>query len=146
MPQTNEMTLAELDALVAEKVMGWHHYANFMEGDYEGSYPDDYPCFALTSDGVCVWTGEGDTEFWSPTKRWSDAGRVIERMRELGWLLKFLACEDYVDYVEDEWSAYFKNPETFASVGATCATTPTLALILAALAAVTGERYSVREE
>lgn len=117
MTEPKELTLAELNALVAEKVMEWTAFRFYRDhyGEYVGRIDD-----------------------WRPTTDWRDAGRVIDRMRELGWWLELEQTE------EEEFTAcYWKESRSPAD---TISRTHPLAITLAALAALTGERYSVKEE
>lgn len=104
MPEPKELTLAELNALVAEKL------------DIE--IPKSFS--------------------WSPTTDWRDAGRVIDRMRELGWRLHLAHRDD------GPWVAHWRKslPVPLPAI----AKKAQRAICLAALAARTGERYSVKEE
>jgi hypothetical protein len=121
-PETKELTLPEIDALVAERIMGWKAIGS-------GAYH-------VPTGGA---GGAGDrTDRFHPTRWWDDAGCVIDRMRELGWLLTMI---EYPIEVDVEF-------RRFDGTNVVEARSPSrlIALVLCCLAAVTGERYSVKEE
>lgn len=62
------MNNAEIDRLVAEKVMGWK-----IQEKIRG-YPDLFEHGRIVSD-------------WEPTVEWNDAGQVVDRMKELGYFV-----------------------------------------------------------
>lgn len=75
-------TVAELDvtdALVAEKVMGWHEWRG--DEDYDGQFP----MFRSWDERVYVYHTDGPGEWFIPSVGVRDAFCVIERMTELGW-------------------------------------------------------------
>jgi hypothetical protein len=127
MSETKELTLPEIDALVAEKIMGWTSHLDGIGVSFHRNVGGDFECMGI---------------LWRPTERWSDAGRVIERMRELGWLVYDMTeCRT-------DGEVYFAFADTERRVSESCwiAGPFQRAICLAALAAVTGGRYSVREE
>lgn len=67
MTDYDAMTDEQLAALVAERVMGW----KLSPAKAWWCRPD--------SDAIAV-------EDWRPATSWADAGRVLEKMREGGWL------------------------------------------------------------
>ena len=88
-------TPEELRALVAEKVMGYERHC------------------ALN---VLYWiTKDGNLPraFWNPLDSWADAGRVIERMSDLGFqmILNYGPYGDDVifDHAEDDRWGYSKG-------------------------------------
>lgn len=64
-------TPEELRSLVAEKVMGGWHKGKITELWFD-------------NDGCIV------AEAWNPLESWADAGRVIERMADLGFTMTFI--------------------------------------------------------
>lgn len=73
MPEHSAEWLRRVDALVAEKVMGWHVKA--VCKDDGGKY-------------IGLLVRERLTHLpWSPCSSWDAAGQVVERMRELGWTM-----------------------------------------------------------
>lgn len=112
----------ELDALVAEKVMGWRPWSG---GYYYGS-----------ADGqvmVCLHENDGMARYWSPSTDIAAAWRVVERLhtgRTFGL--------DWLGFDGEEWRCCFGWSENDDHLGfhhAEAATAP-LAICLAALKAV----------
>ena len=69
------MTNRELDALVAEKVMGWTSDA----------VDDSGNCVVwLVDDGSWSY----DLSEWCPSEDWSCMKEVVEQMREKGWAVR----------------------------------------------------------
>lgn len=86
----------ELNFQIAEKVMGWSDPIEVRaRGSQEwktaftrrpGVYMGDWGCY-YTRDGARVYCGEPSGLHWPEhySTTWEGMGRVVERMRELGW-------------------------------------------------------------
>lgn len=113
----------ELDALIAEKVMGWapvHDGLNFRwadGGDYEKRHR--YVCD------------------WSPSTDIAAAWQVVERMDSLGWYLTIdrLSSGERVRFWRCEWMRYTEENEKCGDCWEDADTAP-LAICRAALEAV----------
>ena len=85
----------ELDALVAERVMGW---------DIHPVSPDPY-------EKELAWYSEdgklqcGD-EYWKPSENIADAFQVVEKMKELGYKVQRFGTGDLMG---DKWQASFAD-------------------------------------
>lgn len=100
---------SEMDALVAEKVMGWpfrfHHWAHRGDGtaDFEKlDDPANYPCWNRDSEGaIHVWRGPNlDGKPWSPSTDIAAAMEVVDHFPpEYNWTLIRCASEG-----DPEWS------------------------------------------
>lgn len=78
-----------LDAEIAEKIMGWTRWENYLTGDWEG--PDDVTYFAVGEDGVVVYepNERGDVSFFfEPSRAMVDAWRVVRMMGTRGFHAK----------------------------------------------------------
>lgn len=76
-----------LNALIAEKVMGWAVWENYPTGDWDG--PADVTFFAPWNDGtaVSVYTpdDDGDVSFYfDPSRHIDDAWRVVRELERRG--------------------------------------------------------------
>ena len=106
----------ELDAKVAEVVMGW---------TYRGLHPiHECPLWA---------TGHGDTFLPKFSTEWDGMRLIVERMRELGWL--YAACCGYETH---RFQFYRPGCRDTVGIGSNCETLPH-AVCLAALAAIEGQ-------
>lgn len=78
------MTLREIDALVATKVMGWHM--------------SNAGTIWLMSDGKYTgWDSKNlgdDGWHWNPTEDITAAWQVVEKMRDRGWLVELSGHEN----------------------------------------------------
>lgn len=86
------MELREMDARVAEKVMGWPGCEDGLWS--EGSHPSHGGRVRWCdhdSDAIDIYN---DTEVWSPTTSVDAAFAVLERMRELGWKYSIIHAID----------------------------------------------------
>ena len=126
----HEKALRKLDALCAEMGMGWHA----IDGGWGKWYNSDSHHERLEI-------------YWNPSRRWTEAGEVFEKMRDTGrnpllnWLpdkLKWHACMKIEG--DGNWKdtgnrvAVFVEPCVHALTDS-----PTLAITLAAVAACSGK-------
>ena len=99
-----KMSDAELNAAVAEKVMGWKLY-DYEKGRYaktKADYVDAY-----TNDGW-GWEGRSGDEYahqWSPSTDIAAAWGVVEKMKADGW---FFQLGDVIEL--PEWLSRFTSP------------------------------------
>lgn len=124
----------ELDALVAEKVMGWvsvskEHHWNYVRG-YPAGWPDEYS--GLPPDGYT-----GDDEFRRDYRKIhaysssiADAWLVVEKLKETKGRVSVDWFEDTIGY---RWHVYVGEGDEQSVVGAE---TAPHAICLAALKAV----------
>lgn len=70
---------------VAEKVMGWKIHARNTAHWTDAEKWND-----------CDYTFRASVNDWNPLNSWAEAGRVIERMRELGWMLQLETFGNYI--------------------------------------------------
>jgi len=126
----------KLDALVAEKVMGWV-LVNYHDPDAKPDYED-----AANNDGW-VWDGRGgdaEAHQWHPSTDIAEAWEVVEKMKELfplvvlrdgGWRCALtIGSEFSVPMVDENLRAYAHRRPHVAVHG--CPTAP-IAICLAAL-------------
>lgn len=115
------MNPREIDALVAEKVMGWHEYL-FNAGDVMTEHKD-------YRDENHAWTG-WYPDSWRPTEFIAQAWVVVEKMHELkyGFSLRSTPEGEHRATFFENWTA---QPKTFKAEDYA----PT-AICLAALAAL----------
>lgn len=123
-----------MDALVAEKVMGWTRW-EWERGDWDG--PADATIFAQHERSLAVYAnGEEEPSFWfAPSTDIAAAWQVVERMRDLGWPWGGARwrVSEWTSPRKAEFSAQFEKLNV--TVGADAETAP-LAICRAALAAV----------
>jgi len=87
----------ELDALIAEKVMGWEFHAN--AGWYEpGMWETNTACRAAP----CGVRG------WRPSTRIQDAWQVVEKLMEKGWSCNII-YHDPGDCLCEFWGGKYGN-------------------------------------
>jgi hypothetical protein len=69
----------ELDALLAEKVMGWRRFDNWSQ-----TMGMERPFFLVSESGVVVYRHPDLGKSWSPSKNMADAWDVVERIEKTG--------------------------------------------------------------
>ena len=127
----------KLNILIAKNVMGWTHWENCNDGDWEG--PDDVTFFANFSGefGLAVYEPGYDepTFYFAPSTDLQDAWDVVEKMKDKSWLITIQNCHDKTGH-NYQWCVIMANndPESEAVEG--MASTVPLAICLAALKAV----------
>lgn len=119
MMRTAEHDLRRLDALVAEKVMGWS-FQTLRTGDY----------WVRSNGDRTIWAGH-----WAPTTSWDHAGQVVERMRELEFGFELHRWN--TEGMRHPYEAKF-YPDAFGEFVAEADSAP-LAIVLAALRALGAE-------
>lgn len=67
----------ELDALLAEKVMGWRRFDNWSQG-----MGMEQPFFLVGESGVIVYRHPDLGKSWSPSKNMADAWDVVEKIEK----------------------------------------------------------------
>lgn len=120
MSMTREEILAmqpgrELDALIAEKVMGWHGPIQWVD-DEDGSDP------FLLEPGVEIpegadedWVGDNNCIMPHYSTTWAAAGEVIEKMQELGFDFFALLVEgDKIQAMFRKWAEGSSTLEAIA--------------------------------
>lgn len=85
MTDYDAMTDEELAVLVAERVMGWT-----WDGDLSAWVS------VIDEGGDVRW--HCDRLTWAPATQWSDAGRVLEKMREGGWWYAIVCAPPRSDF------------------------------------------------
>ncbi len=114
------MTNEQLDALVAEKVMGWKQAADNL-------WPGRL--WWVDNQGTHLFYADGNT--WTPTTGIAQAWQVVERMVELGWRYTIVGDPSSTVPVR----VVFNRGEPFGW-GMMHADTSPLAIVLSALKAV----------
>lgn len=95
----------DLDALIAEKVMGWHRgKGGAIAGPGTGyEWPAYWHDDAGAQQAPCIEDRFAGIVPWSPSTNIADAWLVVERMRALGW-----HCEVGTHFIDDStWWARF---------------------------------------
>ena len=118
-------TPEELRARVAEKVMGWEDDFPVKEYSHKWRWKSD--------DGDWKYQSKYD---WDPLESWADAGRVIERMEELGYC--WLWRKDHLRLTVEYTAVFFEpsSDDPFGDNGRGDADGPLEAISLAALRAL----------
>lgn len=143
----------ELDALVAEKVMGWKRVSTETAKKDPADATDFVYCVGTYGDGLHVYirrVGAGDFDLFAPSTNIGTAmRRVVPRVRQLKTATFSLDCLnptagysfDFLGPDDDYWQAMFKsdlsmNQARFDRLDYAYANTPELAICRAALKVV----------
>ena len=121
---TEKLAGAELDALVAETVMGWNAEVYFPLGGNEPPY-----CrVRLRAEGL----GRQPWRLFAPSTDWSAAGEVLERMQAQDYDTR----QAFVDYLEGFVAHEYRYAGQYPGTRYTPLFLTPLAICRAALAAV----------
>lgn len=132
----------ELDALVAEKVMGWVHYGNWWhdpkQKDDSGLVKNGMKMMCRKDDIKPTHNDDGDNIGWHPSSDISDAWEVVEKFKNVDG---FIVSVDWCPHHEESprWFCEIvemKNGKWTDKFWRDWADTAPLAICLAALKAV----------
>ncbi len=94
----------ELDAAVAERVMGWRVFdINDVKDDEWRDDLTNYP-YLETYVGCALYTGRAEFRLWNPHLDLAAAMEVVEKMRERGWQIVIRSYEG-----AGPWDVTFAN-------------------------------------
>jgi hypothetical protein len=125
----------ELDALIAEKVMGWRCVDKEAADRSAGAFwENDTPCFYRSGISVVVMHKDGSSDGWRPSFDIAAAWLVVERFRQDGYLFALISDdrEEPRDYAA-EFRKYDSNIGETTYLNGQRASTAPLAICLAAL-------------
>ena len=118
----------ELDALLAEKVMGWRRFDNWSQ-----TMGRERPFFLVGESGVIVYRHPDLGKSWSPSKNMADAWDVVEKIENtLNFQIDNVGLENKG---QRRWRVLFSRSGDPISVVADAETAP-LAIARAALQTV----------
>lgn len=127
----------ELDALVAEQVMGWTKY-DWEQGDWDG--PDNVTFFAIYPNGLAVYyAGSYEPDAWfAPSTDIAAAWRVVEAIQAKG-VAVHIYHGSAPNSAEAPWYVQIDEPPNKYADSRSALTAPH-AICLAALAAKGGRK------
>jgi hypothetical protein len=125
--QLESLPDAELIAVVAERVMGWH-----LEEHRTSKFNGNVKKFWTRVDGSPVHL----ESFWSPATSWDAMGEVLLRLRELGFRFTIRTCKfpdnGSPDYSGKNWAVEIWNGKIESgSIGPNCPRAVAIAAVLA---------------